>query len=464
MRPDNSFEKLCNKLDAMTVPELRAFARETYGIVPGAKKRAQLVEAIIDAFFGKQPKPPKKSGRPPVVLVEGLEAPSVFFDNGKEDEEQKKMEKAQAVGILQIEKGGFGFLRQELGVCSPSDVYVPPIQIKRFGLQTGDKVKCETTQFPGKTAPSLVFIHEVNDVSCMYSLSKRSSFENLKPVYPTQQIKLETEQDELTLRMIDLVAPIGKGQRGLIIAPPKSGKTILLKKIATAIKANHPEVHLNMLLIGERPEEIEEFKDIEGCNLVCSTFEQSAENHINVAEGVFANAKRRVECGQDVVVLMDGVSRLVRAYNQARDNSALSALSDFDIRSLQEPKKLFASGRKVAEGGSLTVLATMLADTDIIDEVICSEFIGVSNVEIYLEAEPSDMRVFPSIDVNKSKTLRDDLLVSKEHFEVITRLRKALNRANPTLPLVELIDILKYTPTNEEFIETFKILNKEKVL
>lgn len=464
MKPDNSFEKLCNEMDAMNVPELRVFARERYGIVPGAKKRAQLVEAIIDAFFGKQPRPPKKMGRPPVVPVEGLAASVVFFDDGKDDEEQKKMEKTQAVGVLQIEKGGFGFLRQELGVCSPNDVYVPPIQIKRFGLQTGDKIKCETTQFPGKTAPSLVFIHEVNDVSCMYSLSRRSSFDNLKPVYPTQQIKLETDREDLALRLIDLVVPIGKGQRGLIIAPPKSGKTILLKRIANAIAKNHPEVHLNMLLVAERPEEIEEFRDVEGCHLVYTTFEQTAANHINVAEGVFANAKRRVESGQDVVVLIDGVSRLARAYNQARDNSALAVLNDFDVRSLQEPKKMFASGRKVAEGGSLTVLATMLADTDMIDEVIRTEFVGVSNVEIYLESQPTDMRVFPSIDVNRSKTLRDDLLVSKEHFEVIGRLRKALNRTNPTLPLVELIDILKYTPTNEEFIETFKVLNKEKVL
>ena len=461
MKPSNSFEKLCNKMDAMTVPELRIFARDRYGIVPGAKKRAQLVEAIINAYFGENPRPPKKTGRP--VNVSGLERYSVFFD-GEENEEQKEMEKTQAIGILQIEKGGYGFLRSELGVCAPTDVYVPPIQIKRFGLQTGDKVKCETTQFPGKTAPCLVFIHEVNDISCENSLSKRNSFDNLRPVYPTQKLSMETESNDLPLRLIDLIAPIGKGQRGLIIAPPKSGKTILLKKMAKAILQNNPEVHLSILLIAERPEEIEEFRDLENCNLLYSTFEQDPEKHINTAEGLFANAKRRVECGQDVVVLIDGISRLVRAYNQARDNCALSMLDNFDIRALQEPKKLFASGRKVAEGGSLTVLATMLPNSDLIDEVICSEFISVSNVEIYLEEEPSDMRVFPSIDVMKSKTLRDDLLVSKEHFEVLGRLRKALNPANATLPLVELVDILQYTPTNEDFIETFKILNKEKVL
>ncbi|MBR2974576.1 MAG: transcription termination factor Rho [Clostridia bacterium] len=374
------------------------------------------------------------------------------------------MEKSQAVGILQIEKGGYGFLRQELGVSSESDVYVPPIQIKRFGLQPGDKIKCSTTQFPGRPAPSLVFIHEVNDVSCMHSVSKQNSFDNLKAVYPTQQLKLEVSKDELTLRLIDLIAPLGKGQRGLIVAPPKSGKTILLKRIANAISKNHPDVQLNLLLVAERPEEIEEFKDIPNCHLVYSTFDQPVEMHINVAEGLFSNARRRVECGQDVVVLMDGVSRLVRAYNQARDNSALSALDNFDIRSLQEPKKLFASGRKVAEGGSLTVLATVSTNTDFVDEVIFREFISVSNVEIYLEENPTDLRLFPSIDVSKSRTLRDDLLVSKEHFEVISRLRKELNKANPTLPFVELVDIMKYTPTNKELIETFKILNKEKVL
>ncbi len=460
MKPDFSFEQLCNKMDEMTVPELRVLAREEFGIVPGAKKKAQLMDAIISAFFGMHQSSRKREGRP---IVSQLESTSVFFDDGKDDEEQKEMEKSLAEGILQIEKGGFGFLRQEIGVCSPTDVYVPPILIKRFGLQTGDKIKCQTMHYPGRPAPSMVFMCEVNDVSCEHSLSRRC-FDNLKPVYPTQLLKMETDRDDLTLRLIDLVSPIGKGQRGLIVAPPKAGKTILLKKIASAIRQNNPEVYLNMLLVSERPEEIEEFRGIEGCNLVYSTFDQSPETHINLVEGVFANAKRRVECGQDVVVLIDGTSRLVRAYNQARDNCALSSLDNFDIRALAEPKRLFATGRKVAEGGSLTVLVTMLTNTDWIDEVIYSEFVGVSNVEIYLEEEPTDMRVFPSINVNKSRTLRDDLLITKEHFEVLTHLRKGLNRANATLPVVELIDILKYTPTNKEFIETFNILNKEKVL
>lgn len=353
---------------------------------------------------------------------------------------------------------GYGFVRTENYSTTPGkDYYVPAAMITRMFLKTGDKLGVCLRQFPDRTAPSVTYIKSINDEVC--PSIHRTSFDMLEACFPNQRINIVSDRTDYSLRALDLVAPIGKGTRGLIVAPPKAGKTILLKKIAQAVTKNHPEIHLTVLLIDERPEEVTDFKDSVNCEVVYSTFDQSPQNHTRIAELVMANARRRVEQGQDVMILMDSITRLGRAYNQTIEMSGRTLTGGLDISALQEPKKMFGSGRNVRNGGSLTILATALVETGSkLDDIVFEEFKGTGNMEIRLDRRMSEKRIFPAIDLNKSGTRREDLLFTPEEMEGMMLCRRLLASDDPVQATEELLEIIMATANNKETIEVIKRL------
>ncbi|MCM1043699.1 MAG: transcription termination factor Rho [Corallococcus sp.] len=456
-------DKLMEAIDGMPLGALRIFAREEFEIVPGAKKRGELIEIIRGVYLGNEPPQRKKSGRPPRSSKMEQDLPEIETDEFDEEKQEDPIEEDVYCGILEIMPDGFGFLRTNNYSSSPNkDIYVPPTQIKRFNLRTGDKLKCKARLFPDRSAPSVIFIYEINDMLCANAF-RRTPFESLLPCHPDKRLTLEMDKNEYALRAIDLVAPIGKGQRGLIVAPPKTGKTILLKKIAQAIRHNHPDVYLTVLLIDERPEEVTDFKQSVDCDVVYSTFDQTAQHHTQIAELVLANAKRRVELGQDVMILMDSITRLARAYNQTAELSGRTLTGGLDSTALQEPKKLFGAGRNVKNGGSLTILATALIDTGSrMDDIIYEEFKGTGNMEIHLDRRMSEKRIFPAIDLNRSSTRREELLLTTQQMEGMYLIRKSLSGNDPVAATEELLDMLTCTSSNAEFIETLRLITKKK--
>ena len=361
-------------------------------------------------------------------------------------------------GILEVMAEGYGFIRTNNYSATPyRDYYRSANMIVRLGLRNGDKLKVMLRKYPDRQAPTAVFVKEVNDQQC--NSSRRSTFDALEPCFPNKRINMETDKSEYSLRVLDLVAPIGKGQRGLIVAPPKTGKTILLKKIAIAIKANHPEIHLTVLLIDERPEEVTDFKENVDCDVVYSTFDQQPINHCHVAELVFANARRRVEQGQDVMILMDSITRLARAYNQIAEQSGRTMTGGLDISALQEPKKMFGAGRNIRNGGSLTILATALIDTGSrMDDIIYEEFKGTGNMEIHLDRRISELRIFPAIDLNRSGTRREELLLTQSQLEGAYLIRRMLSREDSVQAAEELLQVVMSTSNNAETVDTLKRL------
>ena len=358
-----------------------------------------------------------------------------------------------AEGVLEILPDGYGFLRGENYLSSPKDVYISPIQIKRFRLDKGDKIK-GIARFPKEDAkfPGLIYVGAVNG-EAPEKAYKRRKFDDLTPIYPEERIKLETVPNEYAMRMIDLVCPIGKGQRGMIVAPPKVGKTTLLKKIANSITANHPEIELIVLLIDERPEEVTDMKRSIKGEVIYSTFDELPEHHVKVAEMVLERAKRLVEHGKDVAILLDSITRLARAYNLVIPASGRTLSGGIDPASLHKPKKFFGAARNIEFGGSLTILATALVDTGSrMDEVIFEEFKGTGNMEVHLDRSLSEKRVFPAIDINKSGTRREEKLLSQEELAAIFALRKALSSMQVTEVTEQFINQMISTKTNEEFI------------
>ena len=312
-----------------------------------------------------------------------------------------------AQGVLEILPDGYGFLRGENYLSSPKDVYVSPVQIRRFRLDNGDKLK-GIARLPkeGEKFPALIFVGEVNGDAPEMAY-RRKKFDDLIPIYPDEKIRLETTSNEYAMRMIDLICPIGKGQRGMIVAPPKVGKTTLLKKIANSITANHPEVTLIVLLIDERPEEVTDMKRSIDGDVIYSTFDELPEHHVKVAEMVLERAKRLIEQGKEVVILLDSITRLARAYNLVIPASGRTLSGGLDPAALHKPKKLFGAARNIENGGSLTILATALIETGSrMDEVIFEEFKGTGNMEVHLDRSLSEKRIFPAIDINKSGTRR----------------------------------------------------------
>ncbi len=358
-------------------------------------------------------------------------------------------------GILEVlPDNGFGFLRGENYLSTPKDVYVSPTQIRRFNLKTGDKVT-GIARMPKEEEkfPALIFVQHVNDDTPDKAI-RRKPFEYLTPIFPTERIRLENGEREFSMRLVDLLAPIGKGQRGLIVAPPKAGKTTLLKQIANNIEKNHPEVTLIVLLIDERPEEVTDMKRSIKGDVVYSTFDQVPEHHAKVAEIVLERAQRLVEQNKDVVVLLDSITRLARAYNLTVPPSGRTLSGGLDPAALHKPKKFFGAARNIENGGSLTILATALVETGSrMDEVIFEEFKGTGNMELHLDRKLQEKRIFPAIDIQKSGTRKEELLQTPKELEAVFSIRRDLSSRTMQDVVEQLISGLIRTKDNDAFIE-----------
>ena len=364
-------------------------------------------------------------------------------------------------GILEVLPDGYGFLRGENYLPTPKDVYISPIQIKRFKLNTGDMIKgISRSPKEEEKFPALIFVGEVNGQT-PENAYRRKNFDDLIPIYPTERLKLETLPTEYAMRMIDLISPIGKGQRGMIVAQPKVGKTTLLKKIANSITTNNPEVELIVLLIDERPEEVTDMKRSIKGSVIYSTFDEQPEHHVKVAEMVLERAKRLTEQNKDVVILLDSITRLARAYNLVMPTSGRTLSGGLDPSSLYKPKRFFGAARNIEGGGSLTILATALIETGSkMDDVIFEEFKGTGNMEVHLDRKLSEKRIFPAIDINKSGTRKEDLLLSEKELETVFALRKALSNLNTAEVTEQVINQMVMTKTNDEFLDKMKMILK----
>ncbi len=362
-------------------------------------------------------------------------------------------------GILELLPDGYGFLRGDNYLSTSKDVYVSPVQIKRFRLDTGDRIK-GIKRMPKETEkfPALIYVGEVNGEHPENAM-KRRKFDELIPIYANQKLKLETVTNEYTMRLMDLLSPIGKGQRGMIVAPPKVGKTTILKKIANSISKNNPEVELIVLLIDERPEEVTDMKRSIKGEVIYSTFDEQPEHHVKVAEMVLERGKRLVEQHKDVVILLDSITRLARAYNLVIPSSGKTLSGGFDPSALHKPKRFFGAARNTEDAGSLTILGTALIETGSrMDEVIFEEFKGTGNMEVHLSRNLSEKRIFPAIDINKSGTRREELLLSKEEISTVYLIRRALANMNTQEMTEKLLEVIMTTKNNEEFLNKMKKL------
>ncbi len=360
-------------------------------------------------------------------------------------------------GILEVMPDGYGFLRSDNYLPGNKDVYVSAVQIRRFKLATGDKLKgiSRFTTDPQNKFPSLIYIDKINDDRVDVAL-KRRSFDTLIPIYPCERLRLETDSKEYSTRLIDLIAPIGKGQRGLIVAQPKAGKTTLLKQIANGILKNNPEVKLMVLLIDERPEEVTDIERSIDAEVIHSTFDESPEHHMKVSKMVIERAKRLVEHNKDVVILLDSLTRLTRASNLEVEPSGKTLSGGLDPASLYFPKKFFGAARNIENGGSLTILATTLVETGSrMDDMIFEEFKGTGNMEVFLDRKLSEKRIYPAIDIYKSSTRREDLLFTPKEQEVSTYIRRLLSQTNNVEMVEKIMNILMKTKNNQDFMKTF---------
>jgi len=368
-------------------------------------------------------------------------------------------ERFEVEGVLEIIEQGYGFLRFENFLSSEQDVYVSPSQIRKFYMRTGDKIKGVTrTPNAGERFRALLYVLQINGEKPRSNF-KRPRFDDLTPMYPKLRFRLEGDSKDMAMRIIDVVSPIGKGQRGLIVAPPKSGKTVLLQKIAKSISKNYPEVELIVLLIDERPEEVTDMKRSIDADVVYSTFDELPSHHIKVAEMVLCRAKALVEQQKDVVILLDSITRLARAYNLVMPSSGKTLSGGLDPNALHKPKRFFGAARNIEEGGSLTILATALIETGSrMDDVIFEEFKGTGNMELLLDRKLTEKRIFPSVDIRKSGTRREEFLFEQDEIEAVWRIRRHLDKFNSLEITEKLIDTLFATKNNRAFIN---LVNKE---
>ena len=365
-----------------------------------------------------------------------------------------------ASGILEVMPDGFGFIRCENFLPGDNDVYVAPSQIRRFGLKTGDilegntRVKTQNEKFR-----ALLYLTTINGYS-PEEATKRYNFEDMTPIFPNRRIQLEAPGAPISMRIMDLISPVGKGQRGMIVSPPKAGKTTLLKDVAKSIKKTNPDMHMIILLIDERPEEVTDMKEeVEGPNVevIYSTFDETPEHHKRVSEMVIERARRLVEYKKDVIILLDSITRLTRAYNQVIPSSGRTLSGGLDPAALHMPKRFFGAARNMREGGSLTILATALVDTGSkMDDVVYEEFKGTGNMEMVLDRKLSERRIFPAIDIPKSSTRREDLLLLPEELEAINIIRKAINSVRPDEAVDRVLDMFARTKNNAEFVHMVK--------
>ena len=388
------------------------------------------------------------------------EAKEEVREEMKEKKEETDIEQLDsghtANGILEVMQDGFGFIRCENYLPGENDVYVSPSQIRRFGLKTGDIIMGNTrVKTQGEKFSALLYVSTINGMRPAEAM-KRKNFEDLTPIFPNKRIRLETPGCSMAMRIVDLVSPIGKGQRGMIVSPPKAGKTTLLKDVALAVQKSEPRMHLLILLIDERPEEVTDIKEaIEGPNVevIHSTFDELPEHHKRVSEMVIARAKRLVEHGKDVMILLDSITRLARAYNLTVPPSGRTLSGGLDPAALYSPKRFFGAARNMREGGSLTILATALVDTGSkMDDVVYEEFKGTGNMELILDRKLQERRVFPAVDIPKSGTRREDLLLNKEEQEAAYIMRRAMNGMKAEEAVDNLLNMFSRTKTNAELV------------
>ena len=389
-------------------------------------------------------------------------------DKAKEVREEIKTEKAGATDIEQLDSGitvhgilevmpdGFGFIRSDNYLPGENDVYVAPSQIRRFGLKTGDIITGNTRiKTMQEKFCALLYVTKINGVSPSVAM-ERKNFEDMTPIFPNERLRLENGKTSVAMRIVDLLSPIGKGQRGMIVSPPKAGKTTLLRQVAQAVLKNNPEMHLLILLIDERPEEVTDIKEAivgENVEVIYSTFDELPEHHKRVSEMVIERAKRLVEHKKDVMILLDSITRLTRAYNIIVPPSGRTLSGGLDPAALYMPKRFFGAARNIREGGSLTILATALVDTGSkMDDVVYEEFKGTGNMELVLDRKLQEKRVFPAIDIPKSGTRREDLLLTKEEQEATYIMRKALNGMKPDEAVDTILNMFARTQDNNEFV------------
>ena len=452
--------------NSMTLVQLKEIAKEL-GIKNISKlKKSELIEEISKLKINSI----NKNG---VILTEKIAPKTVqptenknITSNKNETKTEKKEELKNMIndsngarGILEIlENYSFGFLRCKNYLTSSEDIYVSPAQIRRFNLKTGDEIIGKVREAKeGEKFKALLYVEKVNGEHPEKAIG-RKNFENLVPIYPNERIKLETSSSDLSSRLMDIICPIGKGQRGVIVAPPKAGKTTLLKKIAQSISTNNPEIVLLVLLIDERPEEVTDMQRSINGEVIYSTFDEEPQNHAKVSQIVLERAKRIVEQGKDVVILLDSLTRLSRAYNLTVTPSGRTLSGGLDPSALIMPKKFFGAARNIENGGSLTILATALVDTGSrMDDMIFEEFKGTGNMEVHLDRKLQERRIFPAIDINKSGTRKEDLLLSEDEKEVAYAIRKQMYKDGNIENITEnIINILSKTKNNEEFIRTFQ--------
>ena len=451
------------ELNQLSLSDLKNLAKEK-GLKITGKNKKDIIEAIMESM--QENREVKDVNYESANYTDDKQVEDVSIINCLEEPKEKGYDATNIVinnkddfiveGVLEVLADGYGFIRGENYLSTNKDVYVSPTQIGRFRLATGDKLKgIGRMAKEGEKFPALIYVNSVNGDTPSDAI-KRKSFDDLTPIFPNRRIKLESKDSDFSMRIVDLMAPIGFGQRGMIVAAPKVGKTTMLKKLANAIAESHPETEIIVLLIDERPEEVTDMKRSIKGEVISSTFDELPEHHTKVAEIVLERAKRLAEHKKDVVILLDSITRLARAYNLTIPSSGRTLSGGFDPAALHKPKRFFGAARNLEEGGSITILATALVETGSrMDDVIFEEFKGTGNMEVYLDRRLSEKRIFPAIDINKSGTRREDLLLTENELNFVNRIRKSLNENN-NMNVANITDnLIKYitlTKSNNELI------------
>ena len=445
------------RYESLALQNLKEIAKKRGMKKISTLKKAELIEALLkkdeeDAAQlaavngGRVPKADPKKPDTPIIHKNEFASE---LDSGQ-----------MANGILEVMPDGYGFIRCANYLPGDNDIYVAPSQIRRFNLKTGDIVRGNIrVKTQGEKFGALLFVKTVNGLK-PEEATKRYNFEDMTPIFPDDRIRLEKAGASISMRVMDLLSPVGKGQRGMIVSPPKAGKTTLMKEVAKSVKANNPEIHLIILLIDERPEEVTDIKEaIEGPNVevIYSTFDELPEHHKRVSEMVIERAKRLVEHKKDVMILLDSITRLTRAYNLTEPSSGRTLSGGLDPAALHMPKRVFGAARNMREGGSLTILATALIETGSkMDEVVYEEFKGTGNMEMVLDRKLSERRIFPAIDMQRSSTRREDLLLTPDELEAMNMIRRAFNGVKSEEAVNQVLDLFSKTRSNGEFVSIVK--------